>query len=329
MPFRWTVTTILVAAASYYIQCTNATPDKAYGILSQQPTSNISLAAFTGGEVPGATLNPLFHATIVLGDVDLPFLSLLMLGVESLATLAWKDHLAFSRGSYMLLEGFPHAAIAIMPQNRDIGVMNEVAVRCILFGMHHVAKYQVFKNATIDCFWRDRKVAWVLFETPRHRPSSGEYPTPSMTAKNDEMPLRVLAQNACTAPPNENTTCTLATTRSDVHPHYFYHPRSRDISILAVFMTVMVALEDFSLVHSDMHLATHRSIRTAWDTSVVFYADQTRTQPPYCNIGWLLETVRQIPSFMLEQDRFAEISMAVIVEGVFVCDGLLEKGRPH
>lgn len=329
MPFQWTGLTILMVTASYCAQCTNAIPDKSHGASSQQPTSNISLAAPTEGEVPDARPNALFYATIVLGEVVLPYLSLLMLGVEALATLAWKDHTAYSAGTYMLLEGFPDAAIAIVPQIKSVGVMNEVAVRCILFGMHHVAKYQEFKNATIDCFWLDRRVASVLFGKPRDRLPSGSYHTPLTAAKGVNRSLRLSAQSACTAPLGDNITCALATTPDDVHPHYFYHLQSREISVLALFMTIMVALEYFSFFGSTIRLPAHRTIRTAWDTSLRLTPDQTRKQPPFCETGWLIETVRRIPSFMLEQNKFAEISIAIIVDGVFVGDGLLEKGRPN
>ena len=154
MPFQPAALTILILSASYCALCTNATPENSDDKVSKQWTSNISLAALGEGEVPDARLNAQFYATIFLGEVVLPYLSLLMLGVESLAKLAWKDHTAYSPGTYLLFGGCPDVAIAILPapENRDIGVLNEVAVRCILFGMHHVAKYQEFRNATISCF---------------------------------------------------------------------------------------------------------------------------------------------------------------------------------
>ena len=327
-PAALTILTILTAlnCALY----TNATPDKSDGTLSQQPTSNISLADFTEDEVPDARFNVHFYATIVLGEVVLPYLPLLMLGVEALAKFAWKDHLAYSRGTYLLFGGCPDVAIAIVPalEYKDIGVLNEVAVRCIVFGMHHVARYQEFKNATINCFWLNRRVAMVVFEKPRNGLSSGDDHTPLTVVEGVNTSFSSSAQSACTARLGHNTTVALATTLDDVHPHYFYHQNGREVSVLAMFMTIMVALEYLSLLPSTAHLTSHRIIRTAWDTSLQFTSDGRHGQPPFCDFGWLIETVRRIPLFMLEHNRLAEISIAVIVEGVFVCDGLLEKGRP-
>ena len=328
MPHQWTALILLLLTTSYCAQSAKLALDKPQGTSSQQPTSNISLAAFTDGEVPHTRLNPAFHATIVLGDVVLPFMCLLRLGVESLARLAWKDSVTYTAGSYMVLEDCRSVAIAVVPQNKDIGVSNGVAVRCILFGMHHVATYQEFKNATIDCFWVGRRVAWVLFETSRDGLSSGEDPTPSLTAKIFNTSLELPVQEACTARFRDNTTCVPATAWNDVNPYFFYHRNSREVPVLALFMTVMVALEDLSFLQSTAHLTSHRTIRTAWDTSLQFVANDKRLEPPFCDFGWLIETVRRIPSFMMQQNRFAEISIGIIVDGAFICDGLLEKGRP-
>ena len=90
-------------------------------------------------------------------------------------------------------------------------------------------------------------------------------------------------------------------------------------------MTLTAVLAFLAMFKSTDHLGLDRVIESDWDTSVRFHSG--RTQPPFCDYGWLIETVRQISSFMLQEKMVAEISIRIIVDGVYVGNGLLEKGR--
>ena len=61
---------------------------------------------------------------------------------------------------------------------------------------------------------------------------------------------------------------------------------------------------------------------------MLFVPYRRRTRPPFFEYRWLIESLRQLPAFLLQQGRFAEISMGIVVDGVHVGNGLLEKAVP-
>ena len=58
---------------------------------------------------------------------------------------------------------------------------------------------------------------------------------------------------------------------------------------------------------------------------MVFEPYQIRTRPPFFEYRWLIETLRQLPGFLIQQSRFAETSIGIVVDGVHVGNGVLEK----
>ncbi len=61
---------------------------------------------------------------------------------------------------------------------------------------------------------------------------------------------------------------------------------------------------------------------------MLFEPYSIRTRPPFFEYRWAIEAVRQMPGFLLQQRRFAELGIRVIVDGVRVGTALLEKGEP-
>ena len=131
-------------------------------------------------------------------------------------------------------------------------------------------------------------------------------------------------------PLSANATTRINNTLLDtLSPSFFFNRHSRRISIPDVFLMAMTAFKAFAIYRSTDHLRHPMAVNIGpeWDITMRFHPETRRTQPPYCDFGWLIETVRRMPVFMLEQNRFAELSIGNIVDGLYVGDGLLEKGR--
>lgn len=327
MPAQWsTLLIILVVTTLLSVQFSSAAGLKPSNTQSLQPPSNLSLAGSSDPKWLEVQPSSPFRASIVLGNFSLSVISILMLGVEAIATLALRDYEARISGLYLRIEKYPYVAIAIRPQHRSLGVTNEVALRCIHYGMEYIARHQEFNNATIDCFWYNQRVAQVFFERPKILSGLSGHSRSAMATTLGNI-VESPSQNLCTTGSSDHDTCALDIFSSRVTPHYFFDNNSREISVLGVFMTTMTVLTFLAMFKSTDHLGLDRIIESEWDTSMRFHTG--RTQPPFCDYGWLIETVRRIPSFMLQEKRFAEISMGIIVDGVYVGDGLLEKGRLH
>ncbi len=66
--------------------------------------------------------------------------------------------------------------------------------------------------------------------------------------------------------------------------------------------------------------------RAEGDASLPFEPYQMCTRPPYFEYRWLIETLRNMPAFMIQQGRLAESSIGIVVDTVHVGDRLLRNG---
>ncbi|KAF6222301.1 hypothetical protein HO133_001387 [Letharia lupina] len=246
---------------------------------------------------------------------------MLMNGVEALATLALKDQTARSYGAQFHAEGYPDVVIDIEPQQPATDVLNEIMLLCIFFGMDRVIREREYRNAKILCFWDNVVVAQVLFERPGYQSSANTTDVLSPTAES---------------PGGSGNISSLITTTNDtlleaVTPRFYFRPDSQSLPTPNVFGTVITVLLAFAYVPNTDPLEAYTVVRTGaeWDVSMLFESTLIRTRPPYFEYRWAIETVRQMPGFLLQQGRFAELIIGVIVDGVHVGNALLVKGEPN
>lgn len=272
-----------------------------------------------------------FHAIIRLGEITLPYISLLMLGVNSLATLALKDPKAYSPGAYYRLAEYPAVIVAIDPRDRSKGVTYDVALQCVFFGMDYLISNQLSKNASVDCFWDTTLVAQVLFD----RPTTGAHPIIAAASKANAGTLDRLDRSSAidTDPTNISFSTGIANVKnisfSSLSTHFSYPDEAHSMTMEDVFMTALTVLKALAPYPATDYLKYFKNIETEprWDTTMRFSAEAYRIKPPFCDYGWLIESTRRMPAFMLEHGRWAEVVLVVFVDRVFVCDALLEKGR--
>ena len=153
---QWSTLLIILSVTTLLlIQSSSAAALKPSNTSSLQPTSNPLGDPKSLGIEPSSP----FRASIVLGSYSLTAISILMLSVGAIATLASRDYEARIAGLNLHIEKYPYVAIAVIPRYQFLGVTNEVALRCIRYGMDFMARHQHFYDVTVDCVWHEQKVA--------------------------------------------------------------------------------------------------------------------------------------------------------------------------
>ncbi|KAG6994092.1 hypothetical protein G7Y79_00047g083180 [Physcia stellaris] len=258
-------------------------------------------------------------------------MSLLMLGVNSLATLALKDPRASSHGAYYRLAEYPAVTLTIYPRDRSRGVTYDVALQCVFFGMNYFISNGLSKNASLDCFWDTTLVAQVILD----RPTTAAPSAITAASKANAGTLESLDRSSAIDPdstklsPSTDIPNPKNTTSSTLTTHFSYPDSAHPMTIASVFITTLTVLKALAPYPATDIMTHHKTIETdpRWDTIVRFSADAARTELPFCDYGWLIESTRRMPAFMVERGRWAEVVVVIFVDGVFVCDALLEKGR--
>lgn len=309
-------TVLCITALSYFPTAIAIAINLLENSMLQLP-SNSSLADLT---LLSAPPHPHFEAQFEFGNIRLRSISMLMNAVEALAALALKDQTARSSGAHFRFERYPDVVIDVVPKRPATDVLNEVSLLCIRWGMTHVISQGEYKNAEIDCLWDTVVVAQVHFERPGYQSLS-----------NNASVLAPIAES----PGGSVSPLSLITTTNDtllaaVTPAFSFRADSQTLPIPNVFVITIAVLTAFAYYPKTDPVSTWSVVGTGpeWNTSMLFEPYSIRARPPFFEYRWAIETVRQMPGFLLQQGRFAELSIGIIIDGVHVGNALLAKGEP-
>lgn len=307
--------TVLCITALSYFPTAIAIAINLLEISMLQLPSNSSLADLTASDQ-----HEHFSYALEFGDTRLPPTSMLMNTVEALATLALRDQTARSTATYFQWEHLPDVVIEVAPEYPATDVLNEVSLLCIRWAMTDVIRQKGYNNTSIDCYWDNVVVATARFQPPGYHPLSN---TTSALAPTAESPGGSVSNSSLTNATNDTLLAAV------VDPHFVFTPESRNIRISSVFATIFTVLSAFAFRPNTDVIPAYTIVRTGpeWDTCMLFDASTIRARPPYFEFRWAIETVRQMPVYLLQQRRMAELSIGINVDGVRVGNALLEKGE--
>ncbi|CAD6570007.1 MAG: hypothetical protein ASARMPREDX12_003268 [Alectoria sarmentosa] len=315
-----TGTTLYIAALSSIPTANAVAINLPPNLFIQQP-SNFSLADSLNIISPSnlSDYSPL-HVRLNYGRAPLRPTSLLMNGVEALATLALKDQAARIPSAHFHIQSYPDAIIDVEPERPATDVSNEVALMCISWGLRNWIEDREYRIVEVECIWDDVLVAHVVFEQASYQASSNATEALSLTA---ERPGGTGNLSSPIASAND-------TLLEAVTPGFSFPPNSETLPILNVFYLTIKVLTAFARIPNTDTVGTYDvvSLDGEWESYMLFEPASIRARPPYFEYRWAIETVRQIPGFCLQQGRFAEISFGVVVDGVLVGNGLMGKGTP-
>ncbi|KAI4232877.1 MAG: hypothetical protein L6R40_007281 [Gallowayella cf. fulva] len=270
-----------------------------------------SLRELTNFSVPGALAShPHFSLDVhVTEDTQLNPIAMLMNAVDLLAVTGLKDYQGHSAATLFHSPDHPDVVIALVPTGPATEVLNEVVSLCAYYGMEDMIRYRQYKECTFTCAWDNVDVAvlniWDQSSAVKH---TGAF-------------INSLR--------NETTDLTNSPLKA-VQPQFAYLNRAERLDMRLAFVTIMHAIMSSSRFSgTDIVSPSFTDPSHEWDASVVFPSDgPERTEPPFFEYRYVIQTLRQAPRYMLRHKWFAQLAMLVHVDGHYLGNALLMKGKP-
>ncbi|KAL8773764.1 MAG: hypothetical protein Q9209_001532 [Squamulea sp. 1 TL-2023] len=236
-----------------------------------------------------------------------PFV-LLLDAVDALAVIGLKDSKGRTPRTNFQLAKYPTVAIVVQPTGSAADVMNWSATLCIYYGVEQVLKRQAYQEVTIYCAWNHQERIQVSIRTV-----SSEIHTDTTAS-------------------GLNTTQPTSAVFDTFHPRFFYVRNPTALDYTVTMITIMYSIMYLSrLSKTSVIPRTYTDAGPDWDACIIFIGDgpsPSSDHPPYLECRWVIETLGMIPSFMIQQRRFAELGMTFWVDNRYLGGGLLQKGKP-
>ncbi|KAL8677943.1 MAG: hypothetical protein Q9186_005666 [Xanthomendoza sp. 1 TL-2023] len=233
---------------------------------------------------------------------------LLLNAVDALATIGIQDLNGRSPSYSFQLTKYPTVVIDVKPGASAADFQNWAASLCIYHGIEDVVRQQVSKEVDINCRWNTIEMVTVSIRTV----SPGSKKAASVSASNI-------------------TESTLAVSHT-LQPYFYYVADSVPLDYTTTMITLMYSIMYLSrLDKTDMIPRTYTDAGPHWDSSIVFPGDgpqPPKDPPPFLESGWVIETLKMVPNFMIQQRRFAELGIQFHVDNVYLGGALLQKGKP-
>ncbi|KAL8721555.1 MAG: hypothetical protein Q9181_007684, partial [Wetmoreana brouardii] len=287
-------------AEAFSVNAVPATPVLNGELLLQQASNFSRLGSLTAGND-----GPFGYAFRFHDDKPLNSISMLMNSVDALAQLALKNHRDRSSHFHFTIPAYPTVRIDVVTIPPATDFLNEVATYCIYYGMVEVVQQRKYEAVELTCSWFNVDVMEVFITNPN---------APTTTAHNATEPSESLSAT--------NTTTDAAATAdamlNALRPRFWYFDHGHILNIPVTFINIMYALARFSKQSAtDIVPRCYTDPGPEWEGSMVFPADgPIRSRPPYLEYRYVIQTLRQIPAWMLQHGKFAELAMSFWVDGI-------------
>ena len=219
------------------------------------------------------------------------------------------------------LPAYPDVHIEFVPVPPAKFVETKILVWGLYGGINDIVGRKQFQEVEFDLLWKGKVVAWLRFE----KAESATLPKGVGLAENKTQATTVeslLAQTQIS-----NSTTPEPSTHLTAAPRFTftaqYTPYAKPLSIFQVFVSVFSALVQAAPFPSTS--VVKPLIYEALDyNSQISVVSADRRTPPYFQYGALVEGLKRIPEFMLEQGRFAELGWKIEIGGREVGSGFCE-----
>ncbi|KAL8768077.1 MAG: hypothetical protein Q9209_005620 [Squamulea sp. 1 TL-2023] len=254
--------------------------------------------------------NPRFSARVGFGDVNLEPIAILMLGAYALAHLSLKDMTGRIPSTIFDMAAYPDVVIKIQSMGPTSDILNEVALLCIFQSIAYTAHLRQYRNSETDCHWDNKLVARIYVERQSQSPDTN---------------ILSLTRESSGASPTTNT----STVQSGaVTPRFAFSQGSQLFTVENVFIVALAVLKEFAYKPNEDPVRTYTYVKTEWSPAfMLFEPESIRSRPPYFEYRWAIETIPKMLAFLVRARRFADLSIAIIVDKVYVGNALLDKDR--
>lgn len=304
-------TTNLVLFVSLAVGLWIACPAAAAGFSSDVLSDVINGSSSSVGMLE--TDDPRFAVAVSRDETDLPATPVLMIVVELLAQYAAMDYLGRTRGRHgIVMESYPQIEIAVLPAGPSTSIEIRLVIWAIYRGVIEMVRENMFKQSDIAFSWDGRVIGNVYITRPL----------------DDVSRSRNLADGAATLMLENSTNLDRSIGRFGWMP--IYTPNGQTLPPQDLFILIMSTIKLIAQHSMDEKVEGAFHMGSAFaNAHVEVYLQERRsprTRPPYFQYSHLLEALRQIPAWMLQNRRFAEMYAAISSASRGVGHLLMAKG---
>lgn len=246
---------------------------------------------------------------------SLPLRDCLMVAVNTMADLAllpWNSRVRAYRSH-------------VIPKYNQVSIevdseppANEIETRFLVWGfnvaMLNIIHHRKFVESDFKLKFDGRTVGWVRFR--------------SENLAHDSIGVQGKAVNALYAPTllafNASDTTSDDRFSADIH----FQPEARPMNTLNTFIVIFCVLQSLALPPSTGYSSQNfRVAPRQGGVRATFSSTEgqglPRRSPPFLQYRWIIETMRQLPGWMLD-NGFAEVAAFISVDGIFVGAAFLD-----
>ncbi len=277
-------------------------------------------------------VDPRFKLEIVYGTHQFNAISCLMTTVNVLAILADMTYSGKIRDLRYTMAQYPDFVITMQPVGPEVEIENRIAVWALYYGVKTIVEDEKFRDCEAAIYWDDKLVALATFKNPEHPQASvvGRF---NSTRTSNESTQILTGSNSGTLASNSTANIEANTPAGDpinTQLKVIFHssPEAQSLSYIEVFITVIATLKDLAQFSSTERMPfLVSSAGAGYLARMSFPAeDPPRTRPPYFEVRWAIEAVRQVPNWQLTRGIWCEVGFALMIGEVFVGSGSLDKG---
>ena len=258
--------------------------------------------------------------TYEIGGPKLRITSALMNAVATLKTLALEDWDGkVTDGTEYRLNDYPEVSIQVNTPRRKRNIRVGYVLWAICFGMYEMISRKKFELAQFQISWEGQLIGWVHV-VPTRGPRVEE-------GQNDGTLLlgnRSTTLPSAKPPLNITDIVTMDNTEDadEARLNVEFEPFGAKLGIYDIFVPVMSGLTDMGRIPNYYESSGLIIGLRGFNGHICFLPSvPMRTRPPTLNYGWLIRTLARVPTYMLGEARFGEVTIRVVVDDVTVGNG--------
>ena len=288
-----------------------------------QPSFNDSFLLVQNKSITSDPVDERFSILAGYSQVKINTQSCLLNAVDVLARLAAKDYYdRFEGYDDAVLFKHPEVTINIKPAPPADDIPVRIAVWGVYYSIYDMINKKKFVEAEIDLLWSGSLIGWV-----RYQPT-----TPSKSIIQGQVNKTLnLTKPSVTFTNRSESTLDLNTTPGTelLDLELYYIVQGKPLTMIEIFVSVYATLKNIAPFPKTDDVESFSAGAAAFDARVYFADGPTRTLPPFYEYRWVIQAMQQVPEYMLSHKRFSELAIVLIVDDVFVGQGVLAKGAPR
>lgn len=275
-----------------------------------------------------------FDLTFEIGGPKLRITSCLMNAVAALKQLAlgeWDGKII--DGTEYRLENYPEVSIVVTTPRRKRNVQARFVEWAICLGVYEMISRRKFEFAQFEMSWEKQVLGWV--QVVNHPTRAGSttiqgQASGSLNLGNKSATLISLSRTIGQGSVNITNVVTMdnADDPAEARLNVELEPYGDTLGVYDVFVPIMSGLTDMAKFPSTVpSSALVVGLEGFKGFICVLPAIPLRTSPPFMEYAWLIRALSRIPTYMLNNGRFGEVNIRIVVDQTLVGFGRLQN-RP-